>query len=192
LFTYSIAIALVAIALATIAIALLYAARHPRCQRHGPCRPCPLCQPVSSLLSPSPLPSLPSLSLPSPSIARSHCLLLPTAVVVWSPRQCSLTSHCPLSLLLLLVDCHDYPMLPKSRDPSAGGQGRHIGEPVESALSLAGQCIHGEPTGEPTRGDLMVGKAGTRMPYHSSGSTLIANRRPSLRRLATVGYCVLC
>jgi hypothetical protein len=72
-----------------------------------------------------------------------------------------------------------------------GGQGGHIEEPVKSALSLAGRCIHGEPTGEPTHGNLMVGKAGTRMSYHSSGGAPIASRRPSLQRLAMVGSCVL-
>jgi hypothetical protein len=38
----------------------------------------------------------------------------------------------------------------------------------------------------------MVGKAGTRMSYHSSGGAPIASRHPSLRRLAMVGCCVLC
>jgi hypothetical protein len=85
------------------------------------------------------------------------------------------------------------------------GQGGHIEEPVKSALSLAGLCVHGEPTGEPTRGDfhgeptgeptrsdLMVGEAGTRMSYYSSGGAPIASRRPSLWRLVMVGCCVLC
>jgi hypothetical protein len=114
---------LVAIALAAVAIALSIA-RHPRRQCHGPCRPCHLCRPAPSLPSPSPLPSLPSLSLPSPSAAHSPRMSLPTIVDVWSPRQRPLASHRPPSLLPSLVDCHDYPTLPNARDPSAeGGKG---------------------------------------------------------------------
>ncbi len=183
---------LVAITLAAVAIAL-FVAHHPCCRRHGLCRPHPLCRLAPSLPSPLPLPSLPSLSLPSPSAACSRCLSSPTIVVVWSPRRHPLASHRPPSLLPLLVDCHDYPMLPNARDPSGGGQGGHIEEPIKSALLLAGQCVHGEPTGEPTRGNLMVvGEAGTRMSYHSSGGAPIASHRPSLRHLAMVGCCVLC
>jgi hypothetical protein len=175
---------LVAIALAAVAIAL-FVARHPRRQRHGPCRPCPLCQLAPSLPSPSPLPSLPSSLLPSPSAARPRCLSSPTVVVVWSPRQCPLASHYLSLLLLSLVDCHDYPMLPNTRDPSAGGaRGTHRRAPQIS--------VYGEPTSEPTRGNLMVGEAGTRMSYHSSGGALIASCHPSLRCLTMVGCCVLC
>jgi hypothetical protein len=73
-----------------------------------------------------------------------------------------------------------------------GGQEGQIEEPIKSALLLAGRCVHGEPTGEPTRGSLMVSEAGTRMSYHSSGGALIASCRPLLRRLVMVGCCVLC
>jgi hypothetical protein len=52
--------------------------------------------------------------------------------------------------------------------------------------------LGGEPTGEPTRDDLMVDKAGTKMSYYSSGGALVASRRPPLQRLAMVGCCVLC
>jgi hypothetical protein len=45
---------------------------------------------------------------------------------------------------------------------------------------LAGQCIHGKPTGEPTRGNLMVGEAGTRMSFDLSHGALIASRHPPL------------
>ncbi len=55
-------------------------------------------------------------------------------------------------------------------------------------LSLAGQCVHGEPT----HSDLKVGKAGTRMSYYLSGDTLIAIHHLPLRRLAMVGCCILC
>ncbi len=182
---------LVAMALAAVTIAL-FVAHHPRRQRHGPCPPRPLCCPPPSLPSLLPLPSLPSLLLPSPSAACSHHLSLPTIMVVWSPRRCSLASHHPPLLPLSHVDCHDYPMLPNSRDPSAEGAGGHTREPVKSASSSAGRCIHGEPTDESNCGDLMVGKAGTRMSYHSSSGVLIASRRPLLRRLAMVGCCVLC
>jgi hypothetical protein len=51
--------------------------------------------------------------------------------------------------------------------------------------------LGGEPTGEPTHDDLMVGKAGTRTSYYSSGDALIANHRPPLQRLAMVDCCVL-
>jgi hypothetical protein len=67
------------------------------------------------------------------------------------------------------------------------GGGGHIGEPIKSPLLLAGQCVHGEPT----RGNLMVGEAGTRTSNHSSGVTLIASRQPPLQCLAMVGCCIL-
>jgi hypothetical protein len=44
--------------------------------------------------------------------------------------------------------------------------------------------LGGEPTGEPTRDDLMVEKAGTKMSNYSSGGALVASRRPPLQRLA--------
>jgi hypothetical protein len=65
--------------------------------------------------------------------------------------------------------------------------GGHIGEPVNPPLLLAGQCVHGEPT----RGNLMVGKAGKRTSNHSSGVALIASHHPPLQHLAMVGCCVL-
>ncbi len=57
------------------------------------------------------------------------------------------------------------------------------------------QCrLGGEPTGEPTRNDLMVDKAGTgtKTSYYSSRGALVASRRPPFKRLAMVGCCVLC
>ncbi len=67
------------------------------------------------------------------------------------------------------------------------GGGGHIGEPVKAPLLLAGQCVHGEQT----RGNLMVGEAGTRTSNHSSSVALIASRHPPLCHLAMVGCCVL-
>jgi hypothetical protein len=52
--------------------------------------------------------------------------------------------------------------------------------------------LGGEPTGEPTHDDLMVGKAGTRTSYYSSGDALIANHPLPSQCLAMVGCCVLC
>ena len=52
--------------------------------------------------------------------------------------------------------------------------------------------LGGEPTGEPTRDDLMVDKAGTKTSYYSSGGALIASRRPPLQHLVMIGCCVLC
>jgi len=51
--------------------------------------------------------------------------------------------------------------------------------------------LGGEPTGEPTRDDLIVDKAGTKTSYYSSGGALVASRRPPLQRLAVVGCCIL-
>jgi hypothetical protein len=95
--------------------------------------------------------------------------------------------HRPPLTLPSLVDCCHYPTLPILRDPPPEGGGGHIGETVKSPLLSAGQCVHGEPT----RGNLMVGEAGTRTSNHSSGVALIANRHPPLRRLAMVGCCIL-
>jgi hypothetical protein len=98
-------VTLVAIALVAVAIALVVA-RHPRHQRH-PSRhpPRPLHHPPSSFPSPFPCPPLPSSSLPSPSAARSRCLLSPTVVVLWLPRQRSLANYRPPLLIPSLVDC---------------------------------------------------------------------------------------
>jgi len=52
--------------------------------------------------------------------------------------------------------------------------------------------LGGKPTGEPTRDDLMVDKAGTKTSYYSSGGALVASRRLPLQCLAMVGCCVLC
>jgi hypothetical protein len=84
----------------------LFVAHHPRCHRHPSChRPCPLHCPPPSFPSPSPFPPLPSLLLPSSSTACHRRSLLPTVVVVWSPRQCSLASHRPPLSIPSLVDC---------------------------------------------------------------------------------------
>jgi hypothetical protein len=72
-----------------------------------------------------------------------------------------LACHHPPFTIPLLVDCCHYPTLPILRDPPTEGGGGHIGEPVKSPLLLAGWCIHGKPK----HGNLMVGKAGTRMSY---------------------------
>ncbi len=184
--------------------------RHP-CH-HRSCRRCPrpLCPTPLSLPTPWPVPplpssltgtliavtialaSLPSLSLPSQSAARPCRLLSPTVMVVWCLVDALLpaTAHLCRSrrwLIDMIIQCFQTQGIHQQ-----GGQGGHIEEPVKSALLSAGRCVHGEPTGEPTRGDLMVGEAGTRMSYHSSGGALITSCHSLLRRLAMVGCCVLC
>jgi hypothetical protein len=121
-------------------------------------------------------PSLPLLLPPKPSLSSLH----PTIVANVIARSIPLT---------LFVTHHPYPH-------------RHR----LSALTLFVTCSHrylivffhlycrlgGEPTGVPTRDDLMVDNAGTKTSYYSSGGALVASRRPPLQRLVMVGCCVLC
>jgi hypothetical protein len=174
-------------------------ARHPRphcsCRRcHCPLRRMPPSSPTQWPVPPSP--SLSPAALVSGTITLATLTLFVSAVII----RCALLSfvvvhrcgrvvvcHRLPFTLPLLVDCCHYPTLPILRDPPTEGGGGHIGEPVKSPLSSAGQCVHGEPT----RDSSMVGKAGTRMSNLSSGVALIASRHPPLRRLTMVGCCVL-
>ncbi len=164
---------LVADAMARAALAL-FVDRHPHCRHHRPCHPHPLrhCHhhpPHALVVCRRP---------PSWSCGRLVNALLPATARL----RCS---HCWLIVMIIQ-------RLQTQGIHQRRGRGGHIEEPLKSALSSAGRCVHGEPTGGPTHGDLMVDKAGTRMSYHSSGGAPIASRRPSLRRLAMVGCCVLC
>jgi hypothetical protein len=164
---------LVVNAMARVALAL-FVDRYPHCRHHCPCHPCPLrcCHhhpPHTLVVCRCPLSwSCGCLvNALSPAIACLHC------------------SRC--WLIVMIIQCFQNQGIHQQ-----GGQRRHIGEPVKSALLLAGWCIHGELTSEPTCGDLMVGEAGTRISYHSSGGALLAGHHPSLQALAMVGCCVLC
>jgi hypothetical protein len=59
---------------------------------------------------------------------------------------------------------------------SKGGGGEHIGEPAKSPFLLAGRVQD-----EPTYGNLMVCKAGTRKSYHSSSGAILASCHPPLQ-----------
>jgi hypothetical protein len=165
--------ALVADAMARAALAP-FVDRHPHCHHHRPCHPCPLCHCHHNL------PHALVVCCRPPSWSCGH---LVDALLPATARLCR--SRCWLIVMIIqrfqMQGVHQ-----------RGGHGGHIEEPVKSALLSAGWCVHGEPTGEPPRGNLMVGKAGTRMSYHSNGGALIASCRPTLRRLAMVGCCVLC
>jgi hypothetical protein len=168
---------------------------------HRSCRRChrPLCP--TPPLSPTqwPVPPLPSSSpaaLMAVTITLATLTLFVAAVIICRTlslivvarhRGRVVACHRPPYLLPSLVDCCHHPTFPILRDPPMEGGGGHLGEPVKSPLLLAGQCIHGEPT----RSNLMVGKAGTRTSNHSSSVALIASRHPPLQRLAMVGYCIL-
>jgi hypothetical protein len=52
--------------------------------------------------------------------------------------------------------------------------------------------LSSEPTSAPTRDNSMVGEAGTRTSYYSSGGAPITSHHPPLQRLAMVGCCDLC
>jgi hypothetical protein len=198
----SVAIALVAVTLLPTSLPLLlYQLPSPssshttqHCQRHGPCRPRPLGRPA--LIAATITLAILALFVAAIPIRRT----LSSFVVAhrrgrWSCGRLvdallPATAHLRRSRHWLIV------MIIRRFQTQGihqwGGRGGHIEEPVKSALLSAGRCVHGEPTGEPTCGDLMVGEAGTRMSYHSSGGALIASCRQLLRRLAMVGCCVLC
>jgi hypothetical protein len=164
---------LVADAMARAALAL-FVDRHPRCRHHCPCHPrllrhCHHHPPHSLVICHRP---------PSWSCGRLVDALLPATALLRCSRRW---------LIVMIIRRFQTQGIHQR-----GGRRGHTEEPVKSALSLAGRCVHGEPTGEPTCGNSMVGEAGTRMSYHSSGGALIASRRPSLRRLAMVASCVLC
>jgi hypothetical protein len=152
----------------------LFVDRHPYCHHHRRFHPCPL-----------------QYCLHHPPYALVVCRRPPS----WSCGQ-FVDALLPATARLRCSCCWLIVMIIRRFQMQGihqrGGQGGHIEEPIKSSLLLAGRCVHGEPTGEPNRGDLMVGKAGTRMSYHSSGGTLIASCRQSLRCLAMVGCCVLC
>ena len=148
--------------------------QHPHCRHHCSCHPCRLC-----CCHHHPL----------------HALVICRCLSLWScgclvDALSPATAHLCCSRHWLIV------MIIRSFKTQGihqqGGQGVHIGEPFKSALLPAGWCVHSEPTGEQTCGNLMVGEAVTRMSYHSSGSALISSCRPSLRCLGMVGCCVLC
>jgi hypothetical protein len=148
--------------------------RHPHCHHHCSCHPRSLC-----CCHPHPL----------------HALVICRCLLLWS-CGCLVDTLLPATAHLCCSHCWLIVMIIRSFKTQEihqrGRQGGHIGEPFESALSPAGWCVHGEPIGEQTCSNLMVGKAVTRMSYHSSGGALIASRRPLFRRLAMVGCCVLC
>ncbi len=174
-------------------------ARHPR--PHCSCCCChrPLCRTPPSLLTQWPVPPLPSSSpaaLVAVTITLATLTLFVAAVIICRTLSSFVVARCrdrvvachrsPFTLPSL-VDCCHYPTLPILRDSPMEGGGGHIGEPIESPLLLAWQCVHGEPS----RSNLMVGKAGTRTSNHSSGVALIASCHPPLQRLVMVGCCVL-
>jgi hypothetical protein len=163
---------------------LLSLALQPRlhcscCRRHHP-----LCHMPPLLPMPWPM-------LPLPSLSTSNLMAVTIALAILALFVAAITIR--HTLLLFIVahhrGCVVALLTPSSLLPTAarlhcsrrwlivmiiqrfqtqgihqrGGQGGHIEEPVKSALLSAGRCVHGEPTGEPTCGYLMVGEAGTRM-----------------------------
>ncbi len=160
-------------AMARAALAL-FVHQHPHCRHHRPCHPRPLRYCHHHL---------------------PHALVICRCPPLWS---CGCLVDALLSATACLCCSRRWLIVVIIRRFQTqgihqwGGRRGHILEPVKSALSSAGRCVHGAPTSEPTRGNLMVGEAGTRMSYHSSSGALITSYHPSLGRLAMVGCCVLC
>ncbi len=178
---------IIAITLAAEAIAL-FVALHPCCQCHCLlCCPPPLCHPPS--LSPLPSPCRPcplSHMLPLlvdcffSSLLQMGGVLGNQLPLLFSRQWTCPTStgHSPLMPFAFFVT-------------NAGTPKTALGVGIDGIAYL--NCgLGGEPTGEPTHGNLMAGKAGTRTSYYSSGGALVASRHPPLQHLAMVGCCVLC